>query len=176
MAMNRSLVIVETLAEQPITDEYLHEADRVALPCFQTHNVTWRYSLLSHDRLRMLCTFDAPDAGSVRDSYAKLGVDNRLIWSGALIAINPASPQATALYVMEGRYPALSETDWQDIRDQVSQCCVASGITWLRSYLSLDRTRVIYEFDAPDPASLQLLQRPVDRAVHRIWAAQRLLP
>ncbi|MGB8699726.1 MAG: nickel-binding protein, partial [Thermosynechococcaceae cyanobacterium] len=104
-----SLVIVETAATEPLTDEYLHEADQVALPCLQDHNVTWRYSLRSLDRYRMLCIFDAPDAASVRDAYAKLGLQ-RTIWPSELIQSQTMYSQAhlTELYVIERSYPPMN--------------------------------------------------------------------
>jgi hypothetical protein len=166
--MNRSIVIVETVVEQPITDEYLHEADRVALPCFQAHNVTWRYSLLSHDRLRMICTFDAPDAGTVRNSYAKLGQGHRPIWTGELLQPEIIPVNAIELYVMEIPNPSIHT------HQQCLQACTEIGMQCLRAYQSLDRTRLIYELRGSNANSLEDKQRFA--ATTRTWSAQRLQP
>lgn len=169
-----SLVIVETVVEQPITDAELEGMDEVALPCLQAHGVTWLHSLLSSDRRQMICIFDAPDAASVRNSYAKLGIQKRAIWAGELIQPEGAQPQPdlSERYVIEAHYPALSETDWSDAQQKFSQCCAESQVNWLRFYLSLDRSRVVYELDAPVAEAIDKLGIPCDR----IWSAQLLVP
>jgi hypothetical protein len=111
-----SLVIVKTVAEQPMTDANLEEMDRIGLPCLQAHGVTWRYSLLSSDRCQMICTFDAPDAASVRNAYAKMGVQKRAIWAGELIQLEGTLPDSAECSVIEAHYPALSETDWHEVQ------------------------------------------------------------
>jgi Protein of unknown function (DUF4242) len=68
-----SLVIVETLVDYPLTSEKLTDTDLRVLACLGERQATWRYSLLSSDRHRMLCLFEAPDAESVRESYRKGG-------------------------------------------------------------------------------------------------------
>jgi hypothetical protein len=173
-----SLVIVETVTEKPMTDADLQEADEIGLPCLQAHGVTWRYSLLSSDRYQMICLFDAPDAMSVRNSYAKLGVDKRAIWAGELLQPQDISLQQdlTELYVIQAHYPVLSEAEWNEVQQKFVQCCTASGVKWLRSYVSLDRTRVIYELDAPDADSLGEVQRQAGLSRNGVWMAQRLLP
>jgi hypothetical protein len=172
-----SLVIVETVAEQPMTDADLEKADQIGLPCLQAHGATWHYSLLSVDRCQMICIFDAPDAASVRDSYAKLGVQKRAIWAGELIQPEgtQAQPDLTERYVIEVHYPALSETDWNELRHQFSQCCTAFGVNWWRSYLSLDRTRVVYELDAPVAELSHKFSIPSE-GTNRVWSAHLLTP
>lgn len=173
-----SLVIVETVAEQPMTDEYLEEADQIGLPCLQAHGVSWLHSLLSNDRHQMICIFDAPDAMSVRNSYAKLGVQKYAIWAGRIIQPEDIQPLPTfAEYsVIKVHYPTLSETDWNAAQQKLSQCCADCGINWLRSYVSLDRTRTIYEFMTPDVESLRNIQHQVDISCDGIWSGQLLSP
>jgi hypothetical protein len=169
-----SLVIVETVAEQPMTDADLEKADQIGLPCLQAHGATWHYSLLSVDRCQMICIFDAPDAASVRDSYAKLGVQKRAIWAGELIQPEdtPSQPDSAERSVIEAHYSALSETAWSEVQQKFSQSCTAFGVNWLRSYLSLDRTRVVYELDALAAESIHQFDLPHDS----IWSAHLLTP
>lgn len=169
-----SLVIVETTVEQPMTNAYLEEADQIALPCLQAHGVTWLHSLLSLDRHQMICTFDAPDAASVRNSYAKLGIQKRAIWAGKLIQPEATQPDPGVVkrYVVEAYYPVLSETDCNEVWQKITQCCTEFGVNWLRSYFSLDQTRVVYELDAPDVETIYQFGIPYER----IWPAQLLMP
>lgn len=182
-----SLVIVETASEQPLTDAYLEEADRIGLPCLQAHGVTWRYSLLSKDRDQMICIFDAPDAASVRNSYAKLGIQKRAIWAGELIQPKGTqpSPDWAECYVIEAHYPSLGEEEWNKVEQNFSQFFMESGMKWLHSYVSLDRTRVVYELDALDAETIQNAHHRfgipygsygVAPGANRIWSAQLLIP
>lgn len=172
-----SLIIVENAAEHPLTDEVLHEADQQLLPCLEARNATWRYSLLSADRYRMICTFDAPDAESVRDSYYKLGL-SRVVWAGELIKPEGHQPQRNAalLKVFEGTFPPLSEQDWDTATNKLLQCYAELGIEWIQTYLSLDRTRIICELNAPDAESIREAQCPVGISFDRVWSAQLLTP
>lgn len=172
-----SLIVVETTAEQPLTDELLQDDHERVMPCFEARNVTWRYSLLSTDRHRMICTFDAPDAESVRESYRKAGLQSRPIWSG-LIQQEPAQPQrnSTVRHVIEGTYLPLSETDWNEISRKFLDYCAEHDIEWLQSYLSLDRTKVIYELNAPDLKPIAEAPPKLDIPANHVWSAQVLSP
>lgn len=171
-----SLVVVETAAEQPLTDELLHIANQQVLPCLEARNVIWLYSLLSVDRHRMICTFDAPDAESVRDSYRRAGLPSRPIWTGDLIQPEAAQPQRSLMHVMEGTYPPLSETDWSEISRKILDYCAKYEIEWLQSYLSLDRTKVICELNAPDLEPIQEAQHKLGVPFNRVWLAEVLKP
>jgi hypothetical protein len=172
-----SLIIAETIAEQPITKELLKDADERIFPCFTARNVTWRYSLLSLDSHRMICTFDAPDAESVRDAYRRAGLPPRPVWTGDLIQLT-AQPQrsSTLRHVIEGTYPPLSEADWNEISHKLLHYCAECEIEWLQSYLSLDRTRVIYELNAADIQPIQANLNQFGISCDRIWSAEILSP
>lgn len=173
-----SLVIVETLAEQPITDEILHDAEQQITPCLQARNAKWCYSLLSTDRLRLICTYDAPDAASVREAYHKGGFTSSRAWTGVLLKPEGIQPQhkVDLLKVFEGTYPSLSEDDLNETRDKTLPCYAERGIEWIQSYISLDRTRVICELNAPDVESVRAAQRKLGIPFDRVWSAQLLKP
>lgn len=59
-------VIVERTFEAPLTsDELLATKERMA-PCLDLYRVRWLRSYWSNDRRRMVCVYEAPDAGAVR--------------------------------------------------------------------------------------------------------------
>lgn len=173
-----SLVIVETAADQPITPDVLKAADERVLPCLEERNVTWRYSLLSTDRYRMICTFDAPDAESVRQAYRKGGGRFSCIWSGTLIQPHDGAParNSALLKVIEGTYPPISEDDFNATAAKTLTCYAERGLEWIQSYLSLDRTKVICELHAPDAESVRQVQRQLGIPFDRVWAAEVLQP
>lgn len=173
-----SLIVVETTAEQPLTDELLQDDHERVVPCLEARNVTWRYSLLSTDRRRMICTFDAPDAESVRESYRRAGLQPRPTWASGLIQQETAQPQrnSTGRRVIEGTYAPLSETDWHEISHKLLDYCAEHDIEWLQSYLSLDRTKVIYELNAPDLKPIAEAQHKLYIPANHVWSAQVLSP
>ena len=59
-------VIVERRFAAPVSDADLAAGAARQQSCLDIHRVTYRRSLLSQDRQRMICEYDAPDAESVR--------------------------------------------------------------------------------------------------------------
>jgi hypothetical protein len=59
-------IIVERTFAAPILDSDLMAFATRQQGCLDSHRVTHRRSLLSQDRRRMICEYDAPDAESVR--------------------------------------------------------------------------------------------------------------
>jgi hypothetical protein len=112
-----SLAIVETLADSPLTPESPTDTNLRVLACLAERNVTWRYSLLSRDRLRAICTFDAPDIESVRESYRKGGGIFSRIWAGELIQPQDIQPRRnpSMLKVIESTYPPFEQEEWNKI-------------------------------------------------------------
>jgi Protein of unknown function (DUF4242) len=171
-----SLVIVETLA--PLTPEAPTDTDRRVLACLAERSATWRYSLLSRDRLRMICTFDAPDAESVRESYRKGGGVFSRIWAGELIQPQSIQPRChpSLLKVIEGTYRPLQQEEWSELKSKTLSCYAQRGIEWIQSYLSLDRTRLICELNAPDAQSVREAQHRVGVSFDRVWSATIVKP
>jgi hypothetical protein len=169
-----SIVIVETLANTPLTPENPTATDYQILDCLGARMGTWQYSLLSGDRLRMLCVFEAPDAESVRESYAKAGGAFDRIWSAQrLTPAQPPQTNGTPLMVVESVYPeALTPDQWQANQDSLQAYFVGKGVEWVKSYLSLNRTRGFCELYAPDAEVIQTAYRQVGVPFHRVWSAK----
>lgn len=171
-----SLVIVETTTERPITAEIL--GDTRVLACLEARNAKWRYSLLSADRQRMICTFDSPDAESVRESYRKVGVAFDRMWTASMRTPEAGEPQwnEAALKVFEATYPRLTEDEWNETNRHILAWYAQHGVEWVRSYVSIDRTRVISELNAPDAEVIGEAYRKFGIAVDRVWRAEVLKP
>lgn len=169
-----SLVIVETLADQPLTPENPTETDYKILDCLGARLGTWQYSLLSSDRLRMLCVFEAPDAEAVRESYHRAGGAFDRIWSAQrLTPAQPPQPNGAMLQVIESVYPtALTPDQWQTHHDSLQAYFVEHGVEWVKSYLSLNHTRGFYELHAPDGEIIQAAYRQVGIPFVRAWSAK----
>lgn len=173
-----SLVVVETLFDKAVTFDRLNEEEERLVPCLNIRQVTWRYSLLSDDRHRMICTYEAPDAESVRTGYHRANVFFNRIWPGELLEPETIQHQQsiTARTVIEATSPALSQDEWNEIKHKLLHNFSEQRIEWLRAYRSLDRTTVIWELNAPDVQTVQTAQQQASIPCDRIWSAELLNP
>jgi hypothetical protein len=55
-------------------------------------------------------------------------------------------------------------------------CLEAHGVRWLRSYISLDRRRMICEFEAADSEAVRSSFRSAGVNFTRVWAAEQYFP
>jgi hypothetical protein len=81
--MNR--IIVERTFQTPQSDADLAAGGTRERPCLDMYNVAWRRSLLSSDRLRMVCEYEAPDAESVRKVQREAGNEFERVWVAEVI-------------------------------------------------------------------------------------------
>ena len=80
-----SLIVVERTFEQPPSDADLTAAAIREKPCLALYGVAWRRSILSADRSRMVCQYEAPDAESVRKVQREAGNVFDRVWPGNVI-------------------------------------------------------------------------------------------
>lgn len=80
-----SIIVVERTFERPPSDADLTAASIREKPCLTLYGVTWRRSILSTDRLRMVCQCEAPDAESVRKVQHEAGSAFDRAWAGQVI-------------------------------------------------------------------------------------------
>jgi hypothetical protein len=77
-------LILEKEFESPLTpEEHNAEAQRTD-PCLEANQVRWIRSLLSSDRKRMVCEFEAADAESVRIAFRSAKVTFSRVWAAEL--------------------------------------------------------------------------------------------
>lgn len=58
------------------------------------------------------------------------------------------------------------------IAKRVDPCLEAHGATWVRSYISADRKRIICEFEAADAEKVRESYRSAGVDFERVWTAQ----
>jgi hypothetical protein len=74
-------LIVEHTYDPPLTEEAHRRAAQRLDPCLDAHGARWMCSYISHDRRRMICEFEAPDAESVRQSMRSADVTFDRVWT-----------------------------------------------------------------------------------------------
>ena len=60
--------------------------------------------------------------------------------------------------------------------ERLDPCLEAHGVRWLRSYLSLDRRRMICEFEAADAEAVRSSFRSAGVTFARVWPAEQYFP
>lgn len=78
-------VVVERTWESPITPQILEKAAQKMLGCIAARHGQWVRSMITPDGKRTICTFDAPDAESIRQSYREMGVEYDAIWTAQMM-------------------------------------------------------------------------------------------
>lgn len=66
---------------------------------------------------------------------------------------------------------AASFEELQAREDSFSWCAEQHRVTFIRSYFSKDRTKMICEYEAPDAEAVRALQRTASMPFERIWTA-----
>jgi hypothetical protein len=142
--------------------------------CFEIHRVRWLGSLLSRDGGRMLCWFAAPDAESARTALRQAGADTSVLWPGTVHpGPDPNSPQV----VVERRFDEPVELDTVSALEASGAWCLETHrITFVRTFHSLDRRRMICLYRAPDAESVRLAQRQIGMPVERVWGCTAIGP
>jgi len=78
-------IIVERSFTTPQSDaEMAQVADRER-PCLAAYNAAWKRSVLSADRMRMICEYEAADAETMRRIQREAGAQFERVWVGDVI-------------------------------------------------------------------------------------------
>ncbi|MEO0826480.1 MAG: DUF4242 domain-containing protein [Cyanobacteria bacterium J06642_9] len=174
-----SFVVVETQSDTPLYPEIPNEVVLRTEECLAERNCKWLYTLLSSERHRMICTFEAPDTESVRESFRRGGTAFSRMWSGEIVMPEapPSTPNEKGLKVFEHTYPqGFTWKQWDETNRRVLPCHAERGVEWVQSYVSSDRTRVICEINAPDAEVIRETYRRLNVPFDRGWSAMVIKP
>ncbi len=78
-------VILERMFDPPLTEERHAAFSEKLSPCLDRNGITWIRSHLSLDRSRLICLFQAPDAGAVRGALRQARLEHERVWSCDLL-------------------------------------------------------------------------------------------
>jgi hypothetical protein len=127
----------------------------------------------------MICYFAAPDAEAVRSSYRRAGGQFSRVWTAQKIepegtppVLNPATVK-----VFEGTYPdGFTDEDWDTANRHILPCYGEHGVEWVCSHVSLDRTRMVCQLNAPDAEVIREAHRRFGIPFDRVWSATLITP
>jgi hypothetical protein len=80
-----SRIIVERNFASPQSDADMAAVANRERPCLEVYGVAWRRSLVSEDRRRMVCEYEAADAESVRRVQREAEAQFDRIWAADVI-------------------------------------------------------------------------------------------
>jgi len=147
--------------------------------CFEMHKVRWQCSFLSMDGHKMVCWFSAPDMESARIAMRQSDIDMRVLWRGN-VQDKPGLTQselAAANVLVERRCDEpVTLQQIQDIEDAGIWCLETRDVSFVRTFFSVDRKRMICLYRAPDAESVRLAQRQARVPFDNAWAFQTLGP
>jgi len=78
-------IVVERNFAEPQSDADMAAVANRERSCLEIHRVTWKRSLLSQDRRRLVCEYEAPDAESVRRVQREADAVFDRIWLAQVI-------------------------------------------------------------------------------------------
>jgi hypothetical protein len=79
--------------------------------------------------------------------------------------------------ILEKEFDPPLTVEAQDTEAQrLDPCLEAHGVRWIRSYLSLDRRRMVCEFEAADAEAVRGALRSAGVGFLRVWPAEEYHP
>jgi hypothetical protein len=78
-------IVVERSFETPQSDADMKIVADRERPCLAAYNVTWKRSLISADRKRMVCEYEAADAETLRRIQREAAAQFDRVWIGEVI-------------------------------------------------------------------------------------------
>ena len=172
-------VFLEREFADPLTDADLVSMTSDTTTCFDLHRVEWEESLLSADRMRLLCHFRRPDAESVRTALRSLDADMRIHWPGTVHDAPDRTPDEilSANVIVHRTFDdAVALEDLQAIEDENVHCLETHRVRFMRTFFSTDRRRMACLYAAPDAESVRIAQRQATMPFDSIWAFRRMSP
>ncbi|MBK9135420.1 MAG: DUF4242 domain-containing protein [Betaproteobacteria bacterium] len=78
-------IVVERSFDTPQSDADMRLVADRERPCLAAYEANWRRSVLSADRKRMICEYEAADAETMRRIQREAGAEFDRIWVGEVI-------------------------------------------------------------------------------------------
>ncbi len=164
-------VVLERRFEPPMTADDFTAMALESASCLTVYRVEWRESLLAEDGSRLLCRFEAPDAESVRMIARDPRAQTKVAWSGT---VHDTGREDVPNVVVERAFEEpVTVEELQAVEDAGAWCMDLHKVTFLRTFFSSDRRRMICLYKAPDAESVRLAQEKAGMPMERAWSCRR---
>ena len=81
--MTQLRIVVERSFDAPHTEADMMQVAGRMRPCLEAYQVAWKRTVVSADRRRLVCEYEAPDAETVRRIQHEAGAQFDRIWVAA---------------------------------------------------------------------------------------------
>ena len=163
-------IVLERTYDPGIAPESFEKMLDVSGDCLPLYNVEWYESFLAQDGQSLVCVFEADDAESIRMMMTANGQTWKSVWAGT--AHDTERDGIPNVVVTRSFDEAVTLDEIQAIEDAGAWCLELHNVTFLRTYFSLDRKRMICLYVAPDAESVRLAQRQAQMPVESVWSCQ----
>lgn len=194
-------VVVERVFERPMGPDGVEALMEKGAPCFKMHRVRHLRAYLSAEGQRMVCLFEGPDAESVRIANREIQAPVARAWTASVHVPGPpptsgesqeaekaggergeaertagpkAAPQEDEMecVIVERDFDEpVAFDEIQAIEDRGAWCLEMYRVSFLTTYFSADRRRMICVYKAPDAEHVRLAQRRAGMPFERVWTA-----
>lgn len=165
-------VFLQRYFEPAISPDDVLAMARLKGDCLPLYRVAWHQSLLSVDGHRLFCHFEAPDTDAVRELVRGSGAAENIVWRGT---IHDTGCNAVPRVAVERHFTEAADLDaLQAVEDAAAGCLELHRVTFLRTFFSLDRLRMLCLYHAPDADSVRLAQQQAGMPVTRVWACRQV--
>ena len=83
--MSLQRIVVERSFDAPHTEADMMLVKQRMAPCLAAYQVSWKRTVVSHDRKRIVCEYEAADTETVRRIQHEAGAQFDRIWVGEVI-------------------------------------------------------------------------------------------
>jgi hypothetical protein len=160
--------------DQPLSVDDVHARARNSDWCYAIHKVDWRGSFLSTDGHTLLCWFTAIDAESVRIALRQSGAEANDLWPGTVH--ESSEPRVPNVIVERSFKEPVTFAEIQSTEEAAAGCLQVHRVRFARTFLSLDRRRMVCLYQAPDAESVRIAQREAALPLDNVWAFHRIAP
>jgi hypothetical protein len=176
-------VIVERNFNWPRTIADVGARSETTERCMGIHNVIALRHYLASDGRRLVCVFDAPDAEALRATIRSGGFSEPAhVWTATVHPApgrgndDPIDAGAGMLTIVERSFPApVVFDDVQALEDASRHCFDLRDVSFLRSYFSADRRRMLCLYRAPDAEAVRAANQAGRLPFDLAWPAQLLV-
>ena len=174
-----AVVIVERDFAEPETFEAVNARGDRGTWCYELYGIRFAGAYFAADGRRMICTYEAPDAESVRMAQRRVDLPVSRVWSATFDRAVESAVTDTAGtdVIVERSFETPADIDALQAREDAGRWCLdLHRVRFRHSYLALDRKRMLCLYHAPDAESVRIAQRQIDMPVDDIWSAGRHEP
>ena len=172
-------VFLERSFDPPTSADMVIQMALDGKECFSLHKVDWRSSLLTSDGCNLFCHFHSPDAESTRIALRQIDANATISWPGTIHeqpGLTDALRASANVIVSRHFEEPVAIEDVQAKEDAGAWCLEAYRVSFIRTYFSSNRTRMICLYNAPDAESVRLAQSQAGMPFDGVWSFTEIGP